>query len=200
MDKEKITKNAIIVRILLLFLISGVLVAVFIFGIKKPSYFVKLGMDIVAKKYEVENKTDEEKTSGELEWKEFVNQDYGIRFEVPSLLLKTKRENVNGYKYFMRFEENKFSEKKGVALGVTERSRSQEVEYIKEMIEKENPNIHPAIKIFDLAGYGATQIDYEEQEGLEARSIVIINDGKFTFSLSTVPEQIERVKSSLMFF
>ena len=200
MVKEKIIKNSFIVKVRSASLILGTLVLFIILGIKIVPYLGKLGMDIIDKKFEIKETAKDNKIDTTSDWKEFVNEDYRIRIEVPALLLKTKYENENGYLYFMRFEENEYSDKKGVALGVTERSRDEELEYVKNMISKESPMAIPKVKIFELGGYGVTQMDYEAKEDLEARSIIVVNDGNYTFSISTVPEQIERVKSSLMFF
>ncbi|MBU0569869.1 hypothetical protein KKB40_03745, partial [Patescibacteria group bacterium] len=52
-----------------------------------------------------------------------------------------------------------------------------------------------------VSGFDAVKLDYEpvEKGELEARSFVIINNGKYSISISTTPEQIGTIIFSFKF-
>lgn len=132
-------------------------------------------------------------------WEEFTNDKYGFTIAHPPLLLKRETEDEGGYLYFVRFEENQYSLGKGIAIGVGENTRDEEVAKIKKEIKDEatiDPESEETIKV---AGQNAIRLNYQDKGQYESKSFVIFEkDGK-TYSISTVPDQIDRVIESFEF-
>lgn len=141
---------------------------------------------------EVENST----------WVIYKNDEYGYSFEYPLYLLSTEVKNTEKYLSFVTFEETSFSTLKGVAVGITDRTLEDELSYIKDSFAGVNDANLKESKDGQTEGKRFYLLTYETSgsEDLEDKSIFIINDGRYTMSISTVPEQMEHIINSLKFF
>lgn len=129
-----------------------------------------------------------------LQWENYVNEELGFKMSIPRLLYKREFSDQGGYKTFIRFEQTNFSLEKGIAVGVSEKTFEEEVESIKEALSGEGAVLKNEEKIIvsDIEGVKLTFVAKEGQEG-EPRSIVIFSKEGLTYSISTTPEQIDRV-------
>ena len=135
-------------------------------------------------------------------WITYTNPEYKFSIRHPRFLYPTEIVNNGGYLVFIRFEENSFSQGKGLAIGVREASQEEEVKRVKkeitssfegELIKEEEMGIGE-IKGIRL------QYEPEEKEKAENRSIIIFTKGNHTFSISSVPGQIEQIVFSFQTF
>lgn len=133
------------------------------------------------------------------DWRVYDIKEYRVAFKTPPLLLKRQFTNQQDYLFFMKFEENKFSQQKGVAVGVTNRNVAEEIEMVKVEISK-NSTLVPKEEKVKVDGFEAIKLSYEKDINFESRSIVVVNNGKITVSISTVPEQIDALSNSLDFY
>ncbi len=135
-----------------------------------------------------------------LQWENYVNEELGFKMAIPRLLYKREFSEEGGYKTFIRFEQTNFSLEKGVAVGISERSVEDEAKTLKENLLTEGAVLQSEekIKVSDIEGVKLNFIPKETSEG-EPRSIVIFNRNNLTYSVSTTPEQIERVVEGFKF-
>lgn len=127
------------------------------------------------------------------DWEYFVHPEYKFSVYVPRLLVKREYDDSGNYLFFVRFEENRFSEDRGVAIGVSDRILEEEETKTREIIEAGFSDKKPKKEIVKLTDHDAIRLDYQEAEGFESRTIILVNNGDYTYSLSTVPEQIDNV-------
>jgi hypothetical protein len=129
------------------------------------------------------------------DWQEYTNEDFKYSLAHPKFLYIREIKNQGDYLSFTRFEENQYSKGKGIAIGVREASMEDEVKKLREEFEKDEVVKLVREEKLEVVGKEAIRLDYQPIEGTEAeeRSIVIISDGKFTYSISTVPEQMDSV-------
>ncbi|KKQ85583.1 MAG: hypothetical protein UT08_C0005G0034 [Candidatus Woesebacteria bacterium GW2011_GWB1_38_8] len=133
-------------------------------------------------------------------WEKYTNNEYGIVFEIPKLLLEKEAKNDN-YLFFIRFEENKFSREKGVALGISETNIKEEITKVKKDLEEQDGELVKENEI-NLGEVTGVRLDFKpkETESGEERSIVFFERFGKIYSISTVPGQIDRVVESIKFF
>jgi len=127
------------------------------------------------------------------DWEYFIHPEYRFSVYVPRLLVKREYDDSGDYLFFVRFEENRFSEESGVAIGVSNRALEEEEAKIREIVEAEFSDIKPKREIVKLTDYDAIKLDYQGSEELESRTIILVTNGDYTYSISTVPEQIDNV-------
>ncbi|KKQ97963.1 MAG: hypothetical protein UT24_C0017G0019 [Candidatus Woesebacteria bacterium GW2011_GWB1_39_12] len=134
-------------------------------------------------------------TDIDLAWEIYMNGKYGFQIETPKLLYKVESQDLGRYLTFIRFEENNFSQEKGVAIGVSKESFEKEIELIKKELEGMGGKL---VKEEDLTINGtlAKKFEFQPEKEGEARSFLIINFNNISVSISTVPEQIDRVIES----
>lgn len=127
------------------------------------------------------------------DWEYFIHPEYKFSVYVPRLLVKREYDDSGDYLFFVRFEENRFSEDSGVAIGVSNRALEEEEAKTREIVEAEFSEIKPKREIVKLADYDAIKLDYQGANGVESRTIILVTNGDYTYSISTVPEQIDDV-------
>lgn len=133
-------------------------------------------------------------------WSKYENEDYSISFDYPYLMHKIEYEDPGEYDYFVVFEENQFSKEKGVAFGVSSDGLEKEIERIKDNVSKQGGSILIKDEEFEESCLDSWVLEYEpEDESMEKRSFFIFERGDYTFSFSTVPEQIQRLRKSIGF-
>lgn len=150
-------------------------------------------------KFNVETEQNVKKDAGEI-WETFYNIEYGFSIEVPKLLLRKERGKEGGYLFFVIFKENRFSRSKGVAVGVSDKGLEEEEKKTREDLEKDINGFNVERKEIEVAGRKAVRLDYRRGDGVESRTIVLVNNGIFTYSISTVPGQIDRVMEGFIFY
>lgn len=135
-------------------------------------------------------------------WVTYTNPEYKFSIRHPRFLYPTEIVNKGGYLVFIRFEENSFSQGKGLAVGVSEALQEEEVKRVKKEIAsffEGTLTKEEEIGIGDIKGI-RLEYEPEEKEVAEDRSIVIFTKGNHTFSISSVPEQIEQIVLSFKTF
>ncbi len=143
----------------------------------------------------LENTTDSE-------WKEYKNSLLGFRMSYPPSLVERDLGQSATYYNFIRFEEVKLTSDKGIAVGVRESSLVDEVNRIKKDFESQEDAVLSEQKKVKVAGTDGTWLHYKpkvEEGNEEERVIVIFARDKFSYSISTVPEQINRVINNFTF-
>jgi hypothetical protein len=128
-------------------------------------------------------------------WETYVNEKYNFMVKHPLYLYVREMEGVGGYLYFVRFEETRFSNQKGLSVGVTEKEANEEVEAIKEMMAAETTVAVGEEKL----GNGIMLIFTPEDSQHETRAVYVVRAGKYTYSISTVPEQISTVLENFVY-
>ncbi len=148
--------------------------------------------NLVIKKDE-ENKMDDN-------WSNYENKDYSIGFSYPPFLRKVEYEEPGEYEYFVVFEENKFSLAKGVAFGISSGGVDEEINRIKEGIKREGKIKVIKEKEIDLLEEKARLIEVEpEDDQLERKSFLVFQRKNFTYSFSTITDQMQKLISSIRF-
>ena len=133
-------------------------------------------------------------------WDIYTNEEYYVKFSHPRFLLKRVYEKTGGYELFVVFEENELSLGKGVAFGVGKTGLEEEVERIKSGISKEGNTRLSNDENIVVSEMKARLLSFESQEKfLENRSFLIIEKDSYTYSISTVPEQMQKIIDSLEF-
>jgi hypothetical protein len=141
-----------------------------------------------------EDETSESAVPEEIrDWEYFIHPEYRFSIYVPRLLVKREYDDSGDYLFFVRFEENRFSEDSGVAIGVSNRALEEEEAKTREIVEAEFSDIKPKREIVKLTDYDAIKLDYQGVDGVESRTIILVTNGDYTYSISTVPEQIDNV-------
>jgi len=127
------------------------------------------------------------------DWEYYVHPEYNFSVYVPRLLVKREYDDSGDYLFFVRFEENRFSENGGVAVGVSDRTPEEEETKIREILGAEFPGLNPEKETVKLTSGNAIRLDYRAGDVNEPRTIVLVRNGEYTYSISTVPEQIDNV-------
>lgn len=131
--------------------------------------------------------------------KEYINEEYGYKVKYNKFLDAREYEDTEEYLNFVKFEENQFSNTKGFAIGVTSRTREEEKGKITAEFEERFETSVEDEKEVKVGKHDGIELRYSQKEDLEPRSIVIVNNGSFTFSISTVPDQMDEILSSFEF-
>jgi hypothetical protein len=145
----------------------------------------------------VDNRDNDDNSS----WEMYMNEEFGYSLQHPRLLSVREMKDQGVYLHFVRFEENKFSQGKGVAVGVSESNFTEEVERIKKTMEEDDNAKLIEEMDTDLNGYSAIKLYYEptNTELGEARSILVIEKSPYIYSISSVPEQMDSILNSFKF-
>ena len=134
------------------------------------------------------------------DWTIYTNEEYLISFLYPRMLLKRVYEKTDEYDLFIVFEENQLTQKRGIAFGVSKIGSEEEVKRIKnniysqgevKLVVDENLNIEKE--------KGRILLFEPQDKNLEKRSFLIIERGDYTYSFSTVPEQMQKIADSIRF-
>ena len=137
-------------------------------------------------------------TNPNLKWEEYRNEEFRFRVELPKFLYEREFRDKGGYVFFIRFEETKFSLEKGVAIGVSGKTYEEEVEGTKTNLTESGAKLVKEEKI-TVDDFEGTKLDFEPEGEGEKRSVVIFSKEGYSYSISTVPEQISRVTESFKF-
>jgi hypothetical protein len=135
-------------------------------------------------------------------WEAYTNSEFGFSLEVPRLLLKEERRDKDGYKYIVIFGENSYSAASGVAIGVSDRSLEEELKQIKSAYTKNEDAELSSEEDREVVGEKGKQLVYKpkgESKDLESREVIVFHYGNYTYTVSTVPEQMEHIIESFRF-
>jgi hypothetical protein len=135
-------------------------------------------------------------------WEVYENFEFNFRLEVPRLLLKEEAHDKANYTYIVIFGENRYSNSRGVAIGVTDRPLEEEIELVKGQYEKSGEAELNTESVIEVAGEKGTRLSFKpkgESDELEAKDVVVFRHGNYTYTLSTVPEQVEHIVGSFKF-
>lgn len=177
-----------------------VFLGLFFYGIQT---FLKIGKTSSRPEVLVPETTNQVQVSQDTSdyWDKYINPEYMFSIKYPRFLSAIEIQGQGGYLVFVRFEEDSFSQGKGVAVGVSDRGAEEEVGAVKkEIAEGVEAKLVKEDKI-TIAGTIATRLEYEPinpNEG-EQRVVVVLNNGKYSFSVSTTPDQIDQVLTNLKF-
>ena len=148
----------------------------------------------------IDTKTSVNKDN-EVDWQTYTNEEFGYYLKHPPLLYKRDLGSAGGYIDFIRFEENQFSTGHGLAVGVRETNLLEETENIKKEFDQlGGAKLVEETKI-SVNGIEGVRLLYKPQNDKdgENRVIVILNNSKYSYSISTVPEQINKVLTEFGF-
>lgn len=135
-------------------------------------------------------------------WDEYTNEEFKVSFTYPKLLLKREYKNQGGYDFFVRFEENELAMGKGVAMGVNGDGLDAEVKKLKESMTANEQAVISLEEEVNIDGVRGIKLDFEPKSVAagEKRSVLVFERRGFTYSLSTVPGQMQRIIDSIKFF
>ena len=128
-------------------------------------------------------------------WVPYTNKDYNYVISYPISLTINEIKDAGGYMEFIRFEENGLTGDKGIGVGVRKNNLKSEVTQIKKEIDDTDDGNLVGEKNIKVGDYNAIELNYEPKDPTlaEKRSIVILVKGDYAYSISTVPEQIDKV-------
>ncbi len=130
-------------------------------------------------------------------WEILVDEEFGYSIKYPSLLEPRTIEN-DSYLNFVIFFVPQGVKGSGFALSVRESNLDEEVGLIKEEIQKGPGAYLVNEESVEAGGYLAKRLDYEpsdETEG-ENRTIIVMNNSKYSYTLSSTPDQIDLLISN----
>ena len=131
---------------------------------------------------------------GKLEWNIYRNELYGYTVSYPKLLEPRTVENERYESFLIFFVPGEIDEP-GFAISVRKNTLNDEISLIREEIGEGSVATLINEEEIEEGGFGGFRLDYEPKnikEG-EARSIIIINNGRYSYSLSSTPEFLEKV-------
>ena len=154
--------------------------------------FIRSKEEIVTPPRIVEPSEKEADNDDESAWRIMQDEDYGYSLKYPSLLEPRTIESDN-YLSFIIFFVPKGVRGSGFALSVRENSIEEEVVLIKEEIQKDSAVRLVNEEQIETGGRLGARVEFEpavEGDG-EKRTIIIMNNGKYSYTLSSTPDQID---------
>jgi hypothetical protein len=140
----------------------------------------------------------------QFEWKTYESKEFGFSLKYPASLRVNDLGNNGGYVGFIRFEEEpslNLSDK-GIAVGISSLPLDKEITKIKDQINSEGGAILVDETQTVFKGFTATRLYYKPEDSTqeEERVVIIVNGGgEYTYSISTVPGQIQKVLEGFNF-
>lgn len=135
-------------------------------------------------------------------WTSYKNPQYKFSVELPRFLTKAEYRDIDGYTFLAIFGETSISKGKGVAIGITMRDLNSEVAQTKVDYAKEGNAQLAEEKDIAVGGERGKELHFKPKdgaEGLEEKTYIIVHHGNYTYSISTVPEQVEHIVISFKF-
>lgn len=137
-------------------------------------------------------------------WKTYESKTFGFSINYPASLDVNDMGNVGGFIDFVRFEEAPSLNltDKGIAVGVSTLSLEKETIKIKNQFDSEGGALLADETRVEYKGFTATKLYYKPEDPTqdEERIVLIVNNKKgYTYSISTVPEQMPRVMEGFNF-
>ncbi len=133
-------------------------------------------------------------------WTKYTNPQYQFSVELPRFLAKREFRDKDGYTFVAIFEENSLSKGKGVAIGITTRDVNAEVAQTKIDYAKSGEAELTEEKDIEVGREKGREVTFkpktEDDTTLESHSVLVFRHGNYTYSISTVPEQVEHIVTS----
>ena len=127
-------------------------------------------------------------------WDTYTNEEYGFSIKHPRLLYKQEYKNEGGYLFFVQFLETQYTEAKGLKIGVSKNSLENEATRTKKMLEEGEGILMSESEVLVNTMRGK-RLEFKpmEEAGGELRplAIVIVYDGVYSYSISSIPGQID---------
>lgn len=130
----------------------------------------------------------------------YTNSGYSYSVEYPSFLYPREVDaSSRDYLSFVRFEAIGYSKDRGFAIGVREAFLEEEAKRIIEEIEEGSVKAKFLKKTEIISeGFLGVKLDFEPKKSDEGgdTTIIIVNNGKYSYSLSASPNQVLAIFSS----
>lgn len=154
--------------------------------------FIRSKEEIITPPQIVKPTEKEADSNDENAWKTLQDEDYGYSLKYPSLLEPRTIESDN-YLSFIIFFVPEGVKGAGFALSVRENRIEEEVALIKKEIQKDSAVRLVNEERIEDGERLVTRVEFEPavEGGGEKRTIIIINNGKYSYSLSSTPDQID---------
>lgn len=127
-------------------------------------------------------------------WKTYLDKAYGYTIKYPPLLVPREAED-SVYLRFVVFLSAEGTGESGFALSVRDTVLDAEASLIKEEIQKDV--LGRLVREGEIVkdGFSGVRLEYEPEEPGEAesRTVVILNNGQYSYTISAHPSQIDKI-------
>jgi hypothetical protein len=136
------------------------------------------------------------------EIKTYINYEFGYRVDYYKLLYPREIVQQGVYLSFVKFEQSKYTDKKGFAVGVTNFSSEREEARIKLELEQSGEAEMIKKEEITVGGIKAIKLSFKplDDDYSEPRAVAIFEKDQKSYSISSHPENFEGVIESFEFF
>lgn len=135
--------------------------------------------------------TQESDLASKENWAIYKSNIWGFSIEYPRYLFVQLVDTNKRYLNFVVFQKTKYTNYSGAAVGVSDLSLNDEAEKIIEEIKNSdstNPSKESNVYLNNIK---AIRLDYKAaNKDQEDKAVIVVNDGMFTYSVSTTTNQI----------
>jgi len=130
-------------------------------------------------------------------WRTYRNENYGYLVDYPPLLVPREVES-DIYLSFVIFLATEGISNSGFAISVRETQLGEETGLIKDEIEKDVSGELIREEATTKDGISGARLEFEPEtrEVAEPRTVVILNNGRFSYTISAHPNQIDQILST----
>lgn len=134
-------------------------------------------------------------------WMTYSEEAFGYSIRYPPSFIPRKVESER-YLSFVIFLPPQGVEQSGFAFGVRENQLEEEVKSIKEEVQLDVSAKLIREGEIEILGYSGFKLEYEPEKSEEGelKTIIILNNGKYSYSISSVPDQIDKIVFTLDIF
>lgn len=127
-------------------------------------------------------------------WRTYRNENYGYLVEHPPLLVSREVESEI-YLSFVIFLATEGRDTSGFAISVRETQLEEEVVLIKDEIGKDVSGELVRQEAVTQDGISGVKLEFEPEtlDGVVPRTVVILNNGNFSYTISAHPEKIDQI-------
>ncbi|KKQ36098.1 MAG: hypothetical protein US53_C0064G0003 [Candidatus Woesebacteria bacterium GW2011_GWA1_37_7] len=172
-------------------LLVGLIIFIFILGV--AAFILSTKVKEIAQSKKIVNDISGSNFQEKGVWEQYSNSDYNFSLNIPQGLHKSEFEGQGGYDYFVEFNKTNETNADGVHVGISTKSLKEEVDKVISDITDQSqtePTKSEEISVKDLKGW---RLDYQNDTLSEKRSIVFVEGNKYVYSISSTPNQIEKV-------
>jgi hypothetical protein len=139
--------------------------------------------------------------SDDSNWYMYVNEEYKFSFYHPRLPFEEDFKNEGSYEYFLNLQSEEDEIKKGIYLGIKENNLDEEIARLKSIFEAEGGELVSETEV-DVDGIKGVLVVYKPIDNitLEQRSLVVFEKDGLAYSISTSPDQIDKLISTFKFY
>jgi len=173
----------------------GILLLVLSLAATASFLYVRSGVETNPLNTQEKNNSVPDTTS----WETYTNKKWGYTIKIPPLLVPREKEGGE-YLHFVVFLVSSGVEDTGLAISVSQRELPEEANFIKEKLKNEGGKLVNEEKVEKDKFSGLKMLfEPEGAEELTPRAVVIVNNGRLSYSLSSSPEAIENVLALFTF-